>query len=192
MTLTKPTRAYKYTQEKAASVYHRVMSETLLPKSLDYRSAASRGSRFHTRLSSTELPRVDALLDTPGQIVADLGFHEDDQRWAHVTGHVEYTIELACDRCLEAVVYSGQVDVDGVIVSDDDQAANVPRRFEPTIVNGVELDTFEFIADEILLSLPQALHCARPNCIAQFQSGSDEYNRDKSRDVWRPFANLKH
>lgn len=166
-----------------------------MPTLVDYRRAAEREASFQACIPVADLDRLAAIssaeLDDDNHVDVVLSFFEDDQRWAHVSGRVEYALMLACSRCLGPVGFTGSIEVDGVVVNDDDQAARVPHNLEPTIAGSDGLDTRALIIDEILLALPQALHCDRPACRAEFESKTASHENDAGNDRWRPFRNLR-
>ncbi|NNC22877.1 hypothetical protein HKX42_03340 [Salinisphaera sp. USBA-960] len=173
---------------------------TALPEELDYRDVAERGEVFEARLALAEVPRVAELAcdppaaGDPPAIHVRLQFFEDEQRWAHVSGRVEYAALVACDRCLAPFNHQGGADINSIIVASDEQAAGVPRQFEPTIAEGGKLDPRSLIGDEILLALPQALHCDRSECRANYEKPDKPDEIDdgaQGEDRWRPFANLR-
>lgn len=166
-----------------------------LPALVDYRRVAKREASFQARLPVVELDRLadisSAESDDDEHVDAVLSFFEDDQRWAHVSGRVEYVLMLTCCRCQGPVEYTGSIVVDGVVVNDDDQAARVPRHLEPTMAGPDGLDIRALITDEVLLALPQALHCDRPDCRAEYESATASHGNGTDGDRWRPFENLR-
>lgn len=162
---------------------------------VDYRRLATHEGRIEGRLDLARLDRVAAETidvragDTPVDV--DLVFREDAQRRVHVEGDISATLQLECQRCLNAFDHPMNVDVAGVVVGDDAAAANVPREHEPVLADGDMLDVHALVADELLLALPSVARCSRPECAAQYVD-NDMPRRDVQNDEERsnPFAVL--
>lgn len=173
-----------------------------IPDLIDERSAAEQGASYAGHIPVSDLDRLLEISAEGGDEAAVTGpalgaevalrFFEDESRWVHVYGRVEYAVRLQCSRCLEPVDSQGDIEIDGMVVSDDDQAAGVPRQFEPTISGENGLDARELVGDEILLALPQAIHCDRSSCLAEFESADSSDSGDTEGERWRPFANLRN
>src|SRR5690606_1403033 len=59
-----------------------------------------------------------------------------------------------CQRCLEQVMLSLDAECDVGFVTSDEAAKNLPRHYEPVIVDEEALDLHALIEDELLLALP--------------------------------------
>jgi uncharacterized protein len=171
----------------------------VLAHRVDYRRLATQQGRASGETQLCELPRVfaetaDAVCrhDT---IAVDLGFEEDAQRRVVVEGTIDTTLRLQCQRCLRHFGAPMHVEVRGVVVADDDAAANVPREDEPVLADGELLNVHELVADELLLAMPNVARCGAPECVARYADG-DAPERQKTNDkTTNPFAvldQLKH
>ena len=166
----------------------------LVPR-VDYRRLATQQGRIEGRLDLDHLDRVAAqTIDASAgasPVMVDLEFREDAQRRVHVEGDISTTLRLECQRCLNAFDHPMNVVVSGVVVGDDDAAANVPREYEPVLADGDMLDVHALVADELLLALPSVARCSRPECTAQYVD-HDMPRRDEQHDERRnnPFAVL--
>ncbi|MBX7148150.1 DUF177 domain-containing protein [bacterium] len=96
--------------------------------------------------------------------------HMDLQRFddqVHVTGHVDVTLNHACDRCLEPMSYSLATDITMDLtpasqVSNtigDEELELTEQDLEFSFYNNDEFDLSEIVRDQMVLSLPQAFIC---------------------------------
>lgn len=161
---------------------------------VDYRRLATRQGSASGNVEVSDLPRVMAeMADTTcgNRLVAvDLGFEEDAQRRVYVEGTIDTTLRLECQRCLRGFDASMHVDVRGVVVADDDAAANVPREDEPVLADGDLLDVHALVADELLLAMPSVARCSTPECVAQFADSGAAERKTTDTKTTNPFAVL--
>jgi uncharacterized protein len=164
-----------------------------LARRIDYRRSALDGARHTGVLSLVELPRTRGVVsaDSGAPVTVVLDFQEDAQRRVVMTGRVDTTLVLACQRCLEPVEQTMALDVAGIVVATDAAAAAVPRAWEPVMAEGETLDLHGLIDDELLLALPMTVQCDRPACRAAYASEQEAAEQTSARDKPNPFAALK-
>ena len=167
---------------------------------VDYRRLATQQGRIEGRLDLDRLDRVaaetiDSSAGANPVVVVDLEFREDAQRRVHVEGDISTTLRLECQRCLNAFDHPMNVDVAGVVVGDDDAAANVPREYEPVLADGDMLDVHALVADELLLALPSVARCNRPECTSQYVDHDmplrDEQDDERPNNPFAVLSQLK-
>ncbi|MES1930093.1 hypothetical protein SADO_12598 [Salinisphaera dokdonensis CL-ES53] len=161
---------------------------------VDYRRLATQQGRASGEIELSRLPRVTAEMAGAARdgdtIAVDLEFKEDAQRRVRVEGTIDTTLLLECQRCLQVFDESMHVDVAGVVVGDDDAAANVPRDDEPVMADGDLLDVHALVADELLLAMPSVARCARPACSAAYVKDEAPRRETKEQEPNNPFAVL--
>ncbi|GAB3685920.1 YceD family protein [Salinisphaera aquimarina] len=161
---------------------------------VDFRRLATQQREIDGELYLSQLPRMIAEMaagaDASGAVRVHLRFSEDGQRRVNVAGSIETTLTLTCQRCLEAFDKHMSVAVAGVVVGDDDAAANVPRADEPILAEGDTLDLHTMVSDELLLALPPVARCGRPDCVSNYEhvAGTPEPAIDDKHN--NPFAVL--
>lgn len=166
-----------------------------LVRRVDYRRLATQQGRVEGGLELARLGRVAAEMadadHNDRSVAVDLVFSEDAQRRVRVEGRIDATLRLACQRCLRSFDQPMNVAVAGVVVGDDEAAANVPREDEPVLADGDLLDVHGLVADELLLAMPSVARCNAPECVAEFVT--DEPPREQTKDdekTHNPFAVL--
>lgn len=164
-----------------------------LTRHIDYRRRALDKIRLSGDLQLSDLPRTrEVVVSDPGWPVhVSLGLDEDAQRRVMLTGRVQTTLMLPCQRCLQPTEKLMDVEVAGIVVASDEAAASVPREWEPILSASDRLDVPALIDDELLLALPMTVQCDRPECRAAYDR-KDETPEDPTpaRDKPNPFAAL--
>lgn len=116
---------------------------------------ADRGIALKGTVSAARMTRLSALLEAPaGEVQVDLSFDRDEQGISAMHGHYRVEVALMCQRCLEQVVLELDAECDVGFVASDEAAKNLPRHYEPVILDDEALDLHELIEDELLLALP--------------------------------------
>lgn len=121
-----------------------------------------------------------------GDVHYELAFSYDENRQAICTGHVKVSLGLQCQRCMNRVDH--QVDSDFVFafVKTDEQAAQLPRSYEPVMFDGYSVNLREALEDEILLALPAFPAHEEGDCELALSSEPAESTNEKPS----PFAGL--
>lgn len=162
---------------------------------VDYRRLATQRRQITGTIALARLPRVGAVSackPAEGDTVAvDLLFFEDAQRRVRVEGRIQTTLRLTCQRCLREYDQPMDAPVAGVVVGDDEAAANVPRADEPVLADGDTLDVHALVSDELLLALPGVERCDRDDCRAQYESAPEDSDQGDEEKRKNPFAVLQ-
>lgn len=104
------------------------------------------------------------LVDTAGEVDYCLEFAKDEQGRAVVNGRISAKVMLECQRCGHAVEAALDLNPHLMVVVSDDQAKQVPRAYEPLIVDGAPLTLVDVLEEEILLALPMVPRHAEGEC----------------------------
>lgn len=160
-----------------------------LPERADPRRLAATGGTVTGTVPIAELSRlVDRLAaedgSGAGRATLHMRFDEDAQRRIRITGRIEAKLTLQCQRCLQPFEWAADRALNLVAVADEDAAAGVPRDWEPVIVPPQGLDPATLIEDELILALPLAARCERPECLRTSEDAKTERRRNN------PFAAL--
>lgn len=163
----------------------------MLPKLVDPRRLAEQLAEFRETIAVSALPRIEEFVESASKDVqVELVFKKDQQYRARVSGQVEGSVDLICQRCMEPVAVSFKQDIDLIVVYTEEQAKSVPKEVDPWEVSG-SANLHELIEDEIFLALPVvAMHqlgeCEAPP-IAQIEIVVEQ---EEGRQ--RPFEILKN
>lgn len=134
----------------------RIMAEAVLPKQVDAVRLVQVNQRFNAKINSENLTRLQSAVVHCGEFVScEIEFHQDESKHRLISGSVQAQISMICQRCLEEVDLPIQSDFQVGLVFDDQQAAQLPRSYEPVELDAEgRLNLWQLIEDEMLLSLP--------------------------------------
>ncbi len=126
-----------------------------------FRMARDRSSR-RGKIALSLMPRLSALLcNDQGAARFELDFDLDAQSRPVVTGRIQASVELICQRCLEPMNLELDLDVRLGIVRSDAEAVALPDEREPLLVEDGSISLTALLEDELILGLPPApLHPA--------------------------------
>ena len=138
------------------------------------------------------MPRlVELLASDSGSIAVELEFDRDEQGIRVLKGSLSTNVERTCERCLGPV--SQEISTDfalGVVLTDED-AKQLPGRYEPLLVDPESLEISEVIEEELMLSLPMFAY--HETCHGDYQQADqDEADGSEERDEGKenPFSVL--
>lgn len=174
-----------------------------LPHEIDpFRLVESR-SELEGSVPLKQLKRLGPLLvDDTGAVAIVLNFDIDELGVPFVSGRIETNLALVCQRCLERYDFPVDKDFTLALIKSEEEAENLPLRFEPYLVETTPLILNDVIEEELLLAMPQIPMHDRSECTAaRWISNpedeaikSAERNACKDEDKESPFsvlANLK-
>lgn len=158
-----------------------------LPQFIDPERFADKREDLSGVLPIDSMQRLHELLSKKtGSVQFELHFDKDKQGRIHISGQYNASLNMNCQRCLRSL----EVDICGlfnvVLVTDEDEAAKLPRDVEPLILTERKLSLPIFFEDELILSLPLA-----PNHETNECHGQDRQVGEGKVDRQRPFAVLK-
>lgn len=131
------------------------MSDHSLPKSVDPFKYADQRKVLEGKILVESLPRLaEMLVESTGQVSVKLEFGRDEQNLRVLKGELGTDLQLMCERCLTPVEKHVDSQFSLGIVLDDDQAKNLPRSYEPLLVDPEHLEIADVIEEELILSLP--------------------------------------
>jgi uncharacterized protein len=131
------------------------MSDHTLPKTLDPFKYADQNKILVGEIALSLMPRLaDLLVDTEGKVQVELEFDRDPQRLRILKGKLKATVTLLCQRCLHPVAQAVESEFTLGIVFNDEQAQNLPRTYEPLLVEDEKLVVMDVVEEELILSLP--------------------------------------
>lgn len=159
-----------------------------LPESVDFLKQVERNAAFEGTWPVAGFLRLaEAIGNDRGEVTVRLKFGTRAGTPC-LDGYVLAELELRCERCLDPVKQRIESDFRFGLISSEDDAALLPREFEPLPVMEGEQSLIELVEDELLLSLP---------LVARHEEQcSDILNKHKQdhaaqHDTHRPFAALK-
>ena len=123
-------------------------------------SLAEKGRTLSGRVAVSRLDRLcQSLHGGKGEVEVRLHFDKDEGGQPNVTGHLSTTLQLECQRCMQAMELPVSVDVQLGIVRTQQQAESLPDNYDPLLVSDEQITATDIVEDELILALPLvALH----------------------------------
>jgi uncharacterized protein len=126
-----------------------------LPASVDAERMVAGRRSFQGVLPVAELPRlVDALAGDSGEIAYDLDFEQGELGDPELHVRLTARLTLECQRTLQPFEWPVEVDSRLGLLAREEDAAALPERCEPLLLEHGTLQPRKVIEDELLLSLP--------------------------------------
>lgn len=126
----------------------------MLPRWIVARKLAARGQVLSGAIAARDLSRLSAaVLAADARVEVELEFTPGDQI-SEIHGRVRVGVTLTCERCLEPVEVALAAAPALGLVRSDEEAARLPTRLEPCLLAAEELDLFDLVEEELLLTLP--------------------------------------
>jgi len=169
------------------------MSDHSLPKTVDPLKYADQNKVLEGVIEVKQLPRlVEMLAGEQGIITAKLEFDRDEQNLRVLRGQLNTEVEMTCERCLQSVGKSIESEFTLGIVLTDEDAKNLPRRYEPLLVEPETLVLRDVIEEELILSLPMfAYHEHCSSDYEQSEKGpAEETDSEQAETKPNPFSVL--
>lgn len=165
------------------------MSYGPLPKRVDPRKFAEREAKVEGMAAVSAMPRLASLLvEGTGEILVSLQFAVDEQRLRTVTGSASGTVTQTCQRCLEPVSVDVEANVNLAMVLNEEQAKNLPRYYDPLIVEAEDIELLSLVEDELILSLPLVAY--HDDCSIQTSFGDADEATGTQETKPNPFSVL--
>lgn len=138
------------------------------PDRFDPWKLAAAGGQLQGEIPLDRMPRFGSLLASPaGPVRFTLEAGVDAQAIAFLSGYLETTVTLVCQRCLAALELPLQVPVRLGLVGDERQAENLPEEYDPLVVPVEGVVVAELAEDELILALPLVpRHSDLQHCVA--------------------------
>lgn len=147
---------------------------------------ADRGAVIEGELAIDRLPRLADLLSVAeGSVRARLRFRQRSGVCVILDLHCEARLELVCQRCLEPLAHSVDVDVSYGLLEEDNEPARaaLTEGIESFALDGERFSPAQLIEDELIVSLPLvARHASRKEC-GRLAQKIDTMDRATDRDT---------
>lgn len=126
-----------------------------LPGRVDARKLTGQGVALAGFFSGAQLPRLsEAVVALPEPVDVELSFSADEQQTHRVTGVVQTTVTVICQRCMEEMPLPLRAEVKLGLVWNEEGANRLHKDLEPWIVAGESAPLSDLVEDELLLILP--------------------------------------
>jgi uncharacterized protein len=139
-----------------------------LPEQIEPMGLADVGRSFRGVVPVDQLGRLAPLLASKeGELGVELQFDLDERRIRTLKGTIRGEVHLVCQRCLGTLRFPLDLGFSLGIINSDDEIVRLPEGYEPMLVSGDPLKTFDMIEDEVLLAVPSVpMHEGMEHCHA--------------------------
>ncbi|MFW1676371.1 YceD family protein [Pontibacter sp. JAM-7] len=168
------------------------MSNGPIPKKIDPRKMAERGAQISAEVAVSAMPEFcDMLADQDARIQVELDFSIDEQRIRLIQGQATGQVNMICQRCLEPVEITVAATFNLGIAASEEAAKQLPRYYDPVIVEAEELELIPLVQEELILSIPHDAY--HEDCSIQTSFGEPETvaTESKKPNPFSVLANLK-
>ena len=170
------------------------MSIPPLPKRIDARKLVQREQHLTGIIPADQLERLTAAVESiEGDVRAELDFGRDLQGHRVVNGKLHCSVQLLCQRCLQAMPDQVEAEFHWGVVWSEEQGSALPKELDPIIQDEDDLNLYEALEDEILLNLPMVAYHEQ-ECVARdrFHSeGGDEEAGEQRENPFKVLEQLK-
>ncbi len=162
-----------------------------IPELVDPAKACEKHLTYKGEISTEKLPRfADMQMKDVGElhlVSAKFGFGRDEQNVRTAVMSYSTIAKLPCQRCLGEVEHK----IDGEVTlafSDKEEAfEDFPSTYEPVLVEDHEINLFQALEDELLLSLPMFAYHEDEQCSSEL---NDIKSKAEEQRADNPFAVL--
>lgn len=170
-------------------------AEQPVPLYVDTRRVFQQEANLHGTVALERLPEFrNSLASDQAQITAELRFGIDDTDHRRITGRVDASVEVTCQRCLQPVAIQLQDSVNLALVKDEAEAAGLKPDLDPWICPDIKLQLATVVEEQLLLSLPIVCYHPEGQCPRQldYTAGPSASEAESSESAnANPFAVLE-
>lgn len=132
------------------------MSKENLPEKINPLRLAEAGVSLHGILHVKDMQRLCmSLASDSGEVDVGIQCGIDQQGIRFLGGHIKAQFELQCQRCMEPYLYEIIEDFLSGIVKTEEEARELPERYEPVFVDEEGMLIIQdVIEDELIIGLP--------------------------------------
>lgn len=142
------------------------MTTHKLPKYIQPSRLFERDMVLQGSLPLSEFPRLqEFLLKNDGEVSLDLNGGRDIERIIYISGTLQATLGLQCQRCMKVMDYPLDISLNLSPVFSEEASKKLPERYEPLLVEDDQIDIMTLVEDELLLNLPMIPKHEDPNCV---------------------------
>lgn len=170
------------------------MSVEPLPEYLMPHRLARQGASFAGELPVSMFKRFSAeLAEAGGNVNVSLELFRDEEYRTCIAGDLSITVRMTCQRCLEQVEVPVDCQLSLAVVGDDEAAANLPRAYDPLVLDDERISLVDLIEDDLLLGLPVTPRHADDACQTPPvpETGEPDVQADATDDTDKPFSQLR-
>ena len=169
------------------------MSDKLIPETIDPNRFAEQNLTLEGNVRLADMARLNSTLNAPEDVVAvRLTFGVDEQGTTFIKGHLDTTLVVECQRCMEPFRYEIISDFAVGIVTSLDEVNTLPENYEPALAQDGKLALRELIEDELILNLPIIPKHEPEDCNVKLPLKDPEWEKGKGDNPFQVLESLKH
>lgn len=169
------------------------MSEKNIPEHVDPYRLAEQNLHIDGTLKLIDMHRLAAgLAESSEPVKVSLEFGVDEQKITYMRGHLETTLSLQCQRCMEPYSYEIISDFALGVVTTLEEADALPERYEPAMAKDGQLALRELIEEEIILNLPIIPKHEPEHCKVTMPTAESGEAQGKGKNPFHVLESLKH
>jgi uncharacterized protein len=141
------------------------MTDPLIPETMDCRKAFVRRAVVTGQVPVERLMRFGAMLvDTAGNIDADLRFVIDEANRKVIMGTVSASVNVRCQRCLETLAVEISEELQLAVVESEGLAERLPAELDAWITDDPLLHLHDIVEEQLILGMPIVTRHAVGEC----------------------------
>ena len=167
--------------------------DRFIPEHIDPYRYAEQRLGLDGIVNIADMQRLSSSLHTShGKVTVHLQFGVDEQDIAFLKGHLNTTLTLQCQRCMEPFDYEIISDFTLGIVNTLDEVNTLPEYYEPALTKEKSLALRDLIEDELILNLPIIPRHELEECKVRLPiSGIGSEEETKTESPFRVLESLK-
>lgn len=157
------------------------MSENLIPEHIDPLRCGEQALSLTGVINLGQLSRLRLMenIAHKGLAHVKLQFGMDEQGINWLRGHIDTSLKLVCQRCLEDFDYEIISDFVLGIVADLEAANQLPKGYEPVMTKDGKLSLHDLVEDEVILNLPIIPKHALADCKVTLPLTDEKWDQQK-------------
>lgn len=146
-----------------------------LPRHIDPQRFAAQRLNVSGQLLLKLMSRLaKTLVNADGEADVNLDFGIDDEGYTYITGNVQASVQLECQRCLLGCDQQLRCEVSLAVVKTEEEAKQLPSHYDPFLVTDDKMLFSQLVEDELLLALPIVAYHAKGECSMQHSTTEAE------------------
>lgn len=171
------------------------MHEKFIPEYVDPYRLAEQNLQLDGLVKVIDMHRLNSSRQEPGEnetVAVKLRFGTDEQGLPYMKGHLQASLGLQCQRCMERFTYEIISDFALGIVKSLEEEKALPEQYEPAMVHEGQLALREVIEDELILNLPIIPRHEPEACNVQLPLTDTEWKKSERENPFQVLQSLKH
>lgn len=131
------------------------MSEKVLPRQIDPVQLTDRKFKLEGSFHLSEMERLSELLyDNKGLADFQLSFGKDKEGIRLIEGSIRADVKVICQRCMKPLSLKLNLPVKLSPVFSNEEARQLPKDYDPLVMDTELVTLIDIIEDEILVNIP--------------------------------------